>query len=265
MSGEAEIRQVAVDHHHEVAGRFVDYYDKMENDRFSTAFSYGRHKVDVILFEMLGALPEGAAVLDIGCGTGPYIARIEKMGLKAHGIEPAEAMRAVAVRDNPSSDIRDGLATALPFDDASLDFVMAIEVYRYLSESDFAESMQECMRVLRPGGRVFFTMVNKYALDGFYLLQRLRQGLRGVSYDNAHPHCTFYTPGDVRDVLSTAGFEEVETIDRLFGPMRMAYKLSESLGAKLARKVEPLDDLLSAQSFMSGLGGHLIGTATRPR
>ena len=41
---------------------------------------------------------------------------------------------------------------ALPFPDASLDFVVAIQVYEYVPDIDRA--LAECVRILRPGGRL---------------------------------------------------------------------------------------------------------------
>jgi SAM-dependent methyltransferase len=49
-------------------------------------------------------------------------------------------------------DLREADAAALPFPDASLDFVVAIQVYEYVPDIDRA--LAECVRVLRPGGRL---------------------------------------------------------------------------------------------------------------
>jgi len=49
-------------------------------------------------------------------------------------------------------DLREADAVALPFPDASLDFVVAIQVYEYVPDIDLA--LAECVRVLRPGGRL---------------------------------------------------------------------------------------------------------------
>ena len=62
-----------------------------------------------------------------------------------------------------------GVATELPFPDESFDLVICIEVLRYLDRSDIRQALREIRRVLRPGGTMFLTMVNRYALDGFFL------------------------------------------------------------------------------------------------
>src|SRR5215471_13586680 len=56
MSDEREqlaVRNLAIEHHHVEVKRFVDWYDEMAKSRFANAFSYGRHKVDVQLDEVL--------------------------------------------------------------------------------------------------------------------------------------------------------------------------------------------------------------------
>ena len=45
------VRTLAVEHHHAEAKRFVDWYEEMAKSRFANAFSYGRHKIDVLLDE----------------------------------------------------------------------------------------------------------------------------------------------------------------------------------------------------------------------
>ena len=61
------VREVAVEHHHVQAKRFVEWYEDMAKSRFANAFAYGRHKVDVLLDETLKELPARAQILDVGC------------------------------------------------------------------------------------------------------------------------------------------------------------------------------------------------------
>ncbi len=260
-----EIRSVAVEHHHQKAGWFESNYEKMAKSRFSNAFTYGRHKVNVLFENELKRLPAGARVLDVGCGTGIYLQRIKELGYEPVGLEPAKAMLAIARRDNPDVEVKDGLCTALPFESASVDFIVAMEVYRYLDRNDLRASLRECLRVLKPGGIFFATMVNRWALDGFFVLQRARQFALGKDFDDRHPHCEFFTPGELRDEVTKQGLVNVRVQGRLLAPMRMAYKVSPALGTMLAQRVESLDDTLNDLPFMTPLAGHLLVVAERPR
>lgn len=37
-----QIRQVAIEHHHDWAGNFESWYNDLESSRFASAFTYGR-------------------------------------------------------------------------------------------------------------------------------------------------------------------------------------------------------------------------------
>jgi ubiquinone/menaquinone biosynthesis C-methylase UbiE len=256
-------RRVAIDHHHDFAPVFEQYYRDLESSRFSNAFAYGRHKVDVLLERELGTLPRGSRVLDVGCGTGMYLKRFEDMGLEASGVEPAEAMRRAAERSAPHAIVKDGVATSLPFADASFDAVVAIEVLRYLNADDNRASLREMYRVLRPGGRIFVTLVNRWALDGFYVLQRVRRVARGGQDDRRHPHCEFTTPAEARRELERTGFTDVHTYGRLLAPVRIAYKLGNRIGQLVARSVEPVDDFVNQLNVAQPFAGHLVAVARR--
>lgn len=261
-----DVRQVAIDHHHDVAALFEDSYVTMARDRFATAFTYGRHKVDVVLDHELERLPRGAKVLDVGCGTGAYLTRFAKLGLVPTGIEPAEGMIERAVRDNPGVRIEHGVATSLPFEDASFDAVTSIEVLRYLHEADVRASVREMLRVLKPGGFFFVTLVNRLALDGFYVLQRLRQLKKQTAFDWKNPHCEFTTPAEAERMLGELGAVDVRTIGCLFAPMRIAYKVNAPLASRIAARVEPFEDRAhEVLSWAKPFAGHLIAIGERPR
>ena len=174
--GTAEsVRRVAIEHHDALVSTFETLYRDRDANRFASAFAYGRSKIDAVLDAELARRDPGARLLDVGCGTGVHVRLYRDRGFDAVGLEPAPAMLEVARQNNPDAEIVEGDVTALPFDDGEFDFVTAIEVFRYLFRSDTRAGLSECRRVLRPGGTVFLTMVNRWSLDGFYLLQRARQ------------------------------------------------------------------------------------------
>src|SRR5262245_30105777 len=219
MSDEGErlaVRKLAIEHHHDEAKQFVDWYDEMARSRFANAFSYGRHKIDVLLDEVLKQQQPGARILDVGCGTGEYVRRANELGFAASGLEPADAMREAAIKKNPGASIVSGIATELPYPDESFDLVICIEVLRYLDLSDVRQALHELRRVLRPGGTLFLTMVNRYALDGFFLHYSLLRMLKPRSIER--PHCEFVTPAELDSEIRSAGLSAAEYRGRMFGP-----------------------------------------------
>lgn len=257
--------RIAIEHHHDVVATFESYYRDMERDRFSNAFTYGRYKIDMLLDDLLQKFPAASKVLDIGCGTGVYLRRFQRFGLSPTGVEPAQGMYEAAVRDNPGVRIVQASASALPFVDKSFDAVVAIEVLRYLDREARRKALTEMVRVLRPGGLLFVTLVNRFALDGFWLLQRLRQHRKGIAFDRKNPHCEFSSPREASLELEAAGAVRVRTAGRLFAPMRIVYKTNIGLARRIAARIEVLDDWAHENlPFTKPFAGHLVAIGERP-
>lgn len=259
-----DIRQAAIDSHDRDAAKFVAWYDALGHSRFANAFAYGRSKIDALVGELFAGLPKGAKLLDVGCGTGEHLHRAVDSGLQAFGVEPAPAMLAVARRNVPTAETKQGVATELPYGDGQFDLVIMVEVLRYLDRADIEKALNEARRVLKPGGQVFVTLVNRWALDGFYLLQRARSLVKGKAFDATNPYCLFHTPASAKRDLAKAGFEAVCTEGRLLAPLRIAYKLNEGFGAWLASKLERLDDRLHRAGWTQPFAGHLIAIGRVP-
>ena len=259
-----DIRQAAIDSHDRDADKFVAWYNALGQSRFSNAFAYGRSKIDALVGELFAALPKDGKVLDVGCGTGEHLHRAVDMGLRAFGVEPAPSMLEVARRNVPKAEIEQGVATELPFGDGEFDLVIMVEVLRYLDRPDTEKALREARRVLKPGGQVFVTLVNRWALDGFYILQRARSVAKRRAFDATNPYCLFHTPASAKHDLAKAGFEEVRTEGRLLAPLRIAYKLNERFGGWLASRLEPLDDRLHRAGWTQPVAGHLIAIGRVP-
>ena len=235
----------------------------MVQDSYASAFIYGRTKIAHELDVLLRELPLGARILDIGCGTGEQINLCRARGFRTDGVEPSQRMRELARRNNPESEIKEGLITSLPADDCSYDAVLAIEVLRYLHPHDIDHAYREMRRVLRPCGRMFITMVNLFATDGFYFFERIKRVALRVRSKPELVHCEFVTPMKMRRKLSQAGFGNVRCVGRLVGPMRIAYKMHHRLGSGVAQRFEAIDDWVCQLPGSTPFAGHLIVTATR--
>lgn len=96
----------------------------------------------------------GRRVLDAGCGTGPLAAGLRDRGAVVTGIDASAAMLALArKRLGADADLHlVDLADQLPFPNSAFDDVVASLVLHYLE--DWAPTLAELRRVLRPGGRL---------------------------------------------------------------------------------------------------------------
>ncbi|MET7337676.1 methyltransferase domain-containing protein [Nonomuraea sp. NPDC005650] len=97
-------------------------------------------------------LPDGAAVVDVGCGAGRAVDELGERGMRAIGVDLSEEMIAVARHRRPRSDFRIGDAFDLPLEDGEVAGYRADKVYHELA--DAAKALGEARRVLAPGGRI---------------------------------------------------------------------------------------------------------------
>jgi ubiquinone/menaquinone biosynthesis C-methylase UbiE len=95
--------------------------------------------------------------------------------------------------------IEQGSVAALPFPDRSFDMVTAVETHYYWP--DLPANVREVLRVLKPGGR-FVLIAETYRGGPFRLLYGLVMPLLRAA---------FLSDAEHRDLLTRAGFTEVET------------------------------------------------------
>ncbi|GIH14720.1 class I SAM-dependent methyltransferase [Rugosimonospora africana] len=94
----------------------------------------------------------GRTVLDLGCGTGFWLPRYAELAAEVIGVEPDDALRALASERMAGSPVRvlAGSAEHLPMPDASVDVIHARFAYFFPPECE--AGLAEALRVLRPGG-----------------------------------------------------------------------------------------------------------------
>jgi SAM-dependent methyltransferase len=99
---------------------------------------------------------DGAAVLDIGCGTGFHLPIFARTAGKVLGVEPHEGLAAAArrrVAGLPDVSVRVGAAQSLPVPSASVDVAHAR--WAYFFGPGCEPGLTELTRVMRRGGVAF--------------------------------------------------------------------------------------------------------------
>lgn len=95
----------------------------------------------------------GAAILDVGCGTGFHLPRFATHAARVIGVEPHADLVALArrrTRDLPNVEVRHGSAQCLPVADRSIDLMHARWAYYF--DHTCEPGLRELDRVMRPGG-----------------------------------------------------------------------------------------------------------------
>jgi SAM-dependent methyltransferase len=112
------------------------------------------------LFVEHGLLLPGCRALELGCGTGVFIAQTAAAGATIAGLDLTDDLLASArarVRDLPNVRLVRGDAHQTPFPDGSFDAVYGSSILHHL---DLARALAESYRLLKPGGRIVFTEPN---------------------------------------------------------------------------------------------------------
>jgi len=154
---------------------------------------------------LLGEARPGERVLDLGCGTGRFVAALRDAGADAVGVELAETALRRARANAPGADLRlvepDG---SLPLDHGSVDLVWCSEVLEHVADTEHL--LLEVRRVLRPAGRLLVTVPFHGRVKGA-LIALLRFD---AHFDPLGQHLRFYTAGSLRTTLERSGFEAVQ-------------------------------------------------------
>jgi SAM-dependent methyltransferase len=153
----------------------------------------------------------GRMVLDVGCGAGVDLARFAKGGADVTGIDLTESAIALARTNFEQQgltgrfDVADG--EHLPFPDNWFDLVFAHGVVQYTASPQ--QLVNECHRVLKPGGRAVFQVYNRISwLNALSKLMKV-----SLEHDDA-PVLLKFSAAEFRRLLS--GFREIIIVPERF-------------------------------------------------
>jgi SAM-dependent methyltransferase len=117
------------------------------------------------------SLSQGARVLDVGCGTGRWVRRLEEHGLCVVGIDQSSEMLSLARKRGTLSPMVSGEVQNLPFRDESFDCVTAVTVIQHIPPQEQLRALSEIVRVLRAGG--YLLLIELIRGQGLHVFSRL--------------------------------------------------------------------------------------------
>jgi SAM-dependent methyltransferase len=175
--------------------------------------------LDQYHFEKLHHLPRlidfagyrNRAVLEVGCGAAVDLARFARGGAVVTGVDVAASAIELARTNFAQQGLQGEFHVAdgehLPFADSTFDLVYAHGVVQYTPSP--ARLVEECRRVLKPGGQAIFQVYNRVSW-----LNALSQVMKvGLEHEDA-PVLLKFSIGEFRRLLD--GFREVRIVPERF-------------------------------------------------
>ena len=123
--------------------------------------------------DLLGRFVGHGPVLDIGCGDGQFVAELEKLGLRARGVDVDPATIAVALEQGLNVELADGMEALAACAPGSLGGILCIQVIEHLPRQAVIDLPRLAARALVPGGILVIETVNPaslYAMTHWYYL-----------------------------------------------------------------------------------------------
>lgn len=169
----------------------------------------------------------GKKVLDVGCGGGLLSEGMAERGAQVTGIDLSEKALGVArlhlLESGRSVDYRhisaESLAAEMP---DSFDVVTCLEMLEHVP--DPASTVAACARLVKPGGQVFLSTLNRNpksyllaVIGAEYLLQMLPKG--------THDYAKFIKPSELARHCKAADLEVAEIIGMTYNPFTQRYSL----------------------------------------
>ncbi len=171
----------------------------------------------------------GEAVLDVGCGGGILAESMAALGALVTGIDLGDKALQVAklhlLESGQQVDYRkiavEGLAAEQP---GHYDIVTCMELLEHVP--DPASTVRACAQLVKPGGHVFFSTLNRnpksylFAVIGAeYLLNLLPRG--------THDYAKFIKPSELAQFCRNAGLGVADISGMSYHPLTKTYSLGK--------------------------------------
>ena len=173
----------------------------------------------------------GKSILDVGCGGGILSESMAAKGAQVTGIDLGEAPLQVARLHLLESGLQvnyeripvERLAAEQP---ASYDIVTCMEMLEHVP--DPASVVHACSQLVKPGGHVFFSTINRnpkaylFAIIGAeYLLRLLPKG--------THDFSKFIRPSELTAWIRAAGLRNSDMTGLSYNPLTQVYALGRDV------------------------------------
>jgi 2-polyprenyl-6-hydroxyphenyl methylase/3-demethylubiquinone-9 3-methyltransferase len=193
------------------------------------------HRINPLRLEWIERVVSGFAgksVLDVGCGGGILAESIARRGAAAVlGIDLAQKPLRVAQLHALETgvdhvDYREVSAEALAAEQpAAFDVVTCMEMLEHVP--DPASIVRACATLVRPGGQVFFSTINRNAKAFVFAIVGAEHLLRLLP-KGTHEYAKFLRPSELARACREAGLALQQTRGMEYNPLTERYWLSDN-------------------------------------
>lgn len=213
----------------QLSGRAAEFYERYVTHLMAP---WVQSLIDV------AALRPGEWVLDVACGTG-FVARLaadlvgvegQVVGIDLNASMIEAARTASDVEGHRRVEWRVGDATALPFEAAAFDVVLCQQGVQFFP--DRVTALKEMRRVLRPGGRLAFTVWSAIENTPYFgaVAHALGKNVSAEVGATVRAPCALHDDRQLHELVVSAGFSNVHVC-----PTIKETGLSSSADAVLGR------------------------------
>ena len=183
----------------------------------------------------------GRRVLDVGCGGGILSEAMARLGASVTGIDLSEKPLKVAQLHLLESglDIRYELISPEELQktaSGSFDVVTCMELLEHVP--DPASTVAACAKLVKPGGRVFFSTINRNPKSFLYAIVGAEHVLRLLPR-GTHEYARFIRPSELAAFARAAGLELDDLTGMTYNPITRVYALSPDVDVNYIAACRP--------------------------
>lgn len=167
-------------------------------------------------------------VLDLGCGGGILSESLAFSGAKVTGVDIEQKLIEVASYHAKQQALEiDYFATNIQdFQHAGFDAVVCMEMLEHVKEPGVI--IEQCQRLLKPGGYLFLSTINR-TLKAYFELVLMGEYVLSLLPRQTHDYQMFIKPSELHQYLSDAGFEVLDIKGMSYQPFSRKTKLVTSV------------------------------------
>jgi SAM-dependent methyltransferase len=177
------------------------------------AFVWWDHK----FLPLLAGLERGAAILDMGCGSGGLLAYLGRRGFShALGVDISAEQIELAHKRGVKAEQHDALAY-LAANVEKFEAILGVDVLEHFTRDELTHVVKHVFQALRPGGRFIIQTANGAGL------------FPGQVIYGDLTHRTIFTPESLGQLLRSVGFDRLTFYETGPIPVRVRGKLDVAL------------------------------------